>query len=152
VLVICPTSQVKLPATQWHDGQITSRRRNAVKQFSRVQMRCSVLPAMSPCLSSASRLLAPTKSALGDLAIPICEFSRAHGHGKCRALWASDFPVVALLTDPTSSKSIYRALDLQRLRPPMTVGRGGVNSLHCCRSQVLAGDERIVCRGSSTRL
>jgi hypothetical protein len=24
VLVICPTSQAKMPATHWHDGQITS--------------------------------------------------------------------------------------------------------------------------------
>jgi hypothetical protein len=31
VLLICPTSQAKLPATQWHDGQISSRERNAVK-------------------------------------------------------------------------------------------------------------------------
>jgi hypothetical protein len=27
-------------------------------------------------------------------------------HEKCRASWTSDFPVVAFLTDPTSSKSI----------------------------------------------
>ena len=33
---------------------------------------------------------------------------------KCRALWTSDFPVVAFLTDPTSGKSVYRALDLHR--------------------------------------
>ena len=60
----------------------------------------------------------------------ICEIQKRgpqnHGHGKCRASWTSDFPVVAFLTDPTSSKSVYRALDLHRTRPPMTIGRGGV--------------------------
>src|SRR5579864_9160448 len=30
--VICPSSQAKLPATFWHDGQITCRAQNAVKR------------------------------------------------------------------------------------------------------------------------
>jgi hypothetical protein len=30
VPVICPTSQAKVPATNWHDGQITSRAKNIV--------------------------------------------------------------------------------------------------------------------------
>jgi hypothetical protein len=31
VPVICPTSQVKLPATHWHDGQISCDTRNPIK-------------------------------------------------------------------------------------------------------------------------
>jgi hypothetical protein len=34
VPVICPSSQVKLPATQWHDGQITLLAAKCCQGFS----------------------------------------------------------------------------------------------------------------------
>jgi len=57
VLLICPTSQAKWPATQWHDGQISRHAQNRVKGSLLVsRMRCSALLAKRSIVRySASR-------------------------------------------------------------------------------------------------
>jgi hypothetical protein len=73
-------------------------------------------PAQAPTLSRPH----PPIPAVARQHTPISEGIQTRTHQqnndyrKCRASWTSDFPVVAFLTDPTSSKSVYRALDLHR--------------------------------------
>src|SRR5579872_1014146 len=78
MLLICPTSQAELPATKWHDGQITSCARNRVKRnllvasARRRGMHWSASTVAGLSLSGLTQQLSPSQA---------CLFLRSSGRG-----------------------------------------------------------------------